>query len=394
MSFPRRPPRVPPRTSTVPPNTSRPSSSSSSSGSSGSSGGGSNSGSGGGEGGGTPATSGFRPARAPAPPPAPPLIPTTGEHARLDAMSTVINETAAPFMNAPPEHQGALGYVAQGLGGVLGLIQAPFTLLDTGFAMLTADIAAVFPALPAATIVTALHLGFPHGHSHPPSLIPPAPPVPLPSIGSVLLAGAVNVLINGMPAARAGDVGIAVTCCSLAPPLEIVLGSSNVFIGGARAARMLDMTRHDNPVPMGTFAKVMAIAGAAAGLLSAATQAMDSANSDAQAAAADSAAEAEAAAAAAAGQALAAALTAAQVAADAAALALQLLVGKDPGIGPGVGMITLGSPNVMIGGFPCPNLMEAIQGLMRAAKGLRRRARRNQDADDGPAARGCRSCRR
>lgn len=307
-------------------------------------------------------------------------------------MASVINDTAAPFMQAPPAHQGALGYVAQGLGGVLGAIQAPFTLLDTGFALATADIAALYPSMPAAVIGMALHVGIPHAHTHPPSLVPPAPPIPLPSIGTIMMAGAVSVLINGIPAARAGDVGIAITCGSLAPPAEIVLGSSNVFIGGARAARVLDMTRHDNPVPLGSFAKVMAVAGAVAGLASAGTQAMDAAESDARAAAADSTAEAEAAAAAAAGQALGAAMTAAQVAADAAALALQLLIGKDPGIGPGMGMITLGSPNVLIGGFPCPNLMAVLQGLMKAAKGLRRRARRNQDAE-GAGGHGCRSCR-
>lgn len=307
-------------------------------------------------------------------------------------LASDINGLAAPFMNAPPEHQGALGYVSQGLGGVLGLINAPTQLLDTGFAMVTAPLNAIMPSFPAAVIGLALHMGIPHAHTHPPSLIPPAPPVPLPSIGNIMLAGAVNVLINGVPAARAGDVGVVVTCCSLAPPAEIILGSSSVFIGGARAARLLDMTRHDNPVPMGAFAKVMAAAGMVAGALGAAATAMDAANSDAQAAAADSAAEAQAMAAAAAGQAMGAALQAAQVAADAAAMALSMLIGKDCGIGPGTGMIMMGSPNVLIGGFPTPNLMEAVQGLMKAARGLRRRARREGDAE-GPAGHGCTTCR-
>lgn len=340
----------------------------------------------------------------------------TGENPRVEALQTEIRNILTPFLEAPPEHQGLLGEVTQTLNGILGLINAPAALLDTGFAMLTADIAAAWPSFPAASIGLALHLGWPHAHAHPPSLIPPAPPIPLPSIGSVFLAGAINVHINGIPAARAGDVGLAVTCCSLAPPLEIVLGSSNVFIGGARAARTLDMTFHDNPFPLGNFGKglsklakvattvgkvtskvgtALTVAGFAAGALNAATQALDAKQSaaDADAAAekaaqaedpaqaAMAAAEAEAAAATASGQALGAALSAAQVAADAAALALQALVGKDPGIGPGVGAIVFGSPNVLVGGFPCPNLMEALKGLMKAALGLNPPPRRNDGQD-------------
>jgi uncharacterized Zn-binding protein involved in type VI secretion len=347
----------------------------------------------------------------------------TGQNPRLEALQSEIQNLAAPFLAAPPAHQGTLGYVSQGLSGVLGVLDAPATLLDTGFAVATADVAAALPSMPAAVIGLALHFGFLHAHMHPPSLVPPAPPVPLPSIGTILLAGSINVLINGIPAARAGDVGFALTCCSLAPPAEIVLGSSNVFIGGARAARMLDMTRHDNPVPMGVFSKAMAGAGMVAGGLGAITLAMDAgASRDAAATAATeadaaraeaaeatdaatkAAAEAEAAmasgeaaaaAAAASGQALGAALAAAQVAADAAALALQLLIGKDPGIGPGVGLIMLGSPNVLIGGFPCPNLMESLKGLMKAAKGLRGKGKRNPEQDaEGSGGAGCPSCRR
>lgn len=330
----------------------------------------------------------------PAPPP-PVLIPLDGKNASIDAMANVINETAAPFMSLPPKHQGAAGIAKQALGGVLGLMSAPATLLDTGFAMATAGIASAFPALPAATLL-APHLGPPHPHAHPPSLIPPAPPVPLPSIGVIMGAGAVSVLINNMPAARAGDVGIGVTCGSLAPPIEIILGSSNVFIGGARAARMGDMTRHCNPVGggMNAFGKIMVAAGMAAGVLGAVTSAMDADQALAEAAAADSAAEAEAAAAAAAGHSLAATMTAAQTAADAAALAMSLLVGKDPAVPPilGLGVIMQGSSNVMIGGFPCPNLLETLKGLLKAAKGLRRGTKKDSGDADGPSQQGCKSC--
>jgi len=80
----------------------------------------------------------------------------------------------------------------------------------------------------------------PHEHPHPPSLIPPAPPVPLPSIGNVLIGTSIKVLICGIPTARAGDIGMAVTCCGVVPAFEIKFGSSKVFSGGARAARMTD----------------------------------------------------------------------------------------------------------------------------------------------------------
>ncbi|WP_216669251.1 PAAR domain-containing protein, partial [Corallococcus exiguus] len=205
----------------------------------------------------------------------------------------------------------------------------------------------------------------------------PAPPIPLPSIGAVMLSGCVSVLINGLPAARAGDVGLAVTCGSFMPPLEIFTGSSKVFIGGSRAARMGDITKHCTPSAggMSKLAKVMAAAGLAAGALGAVTSAMDSANSSAEAAAADSAGAATASAAAAAGQAMGAAVAAAQLAADAAAMALSMMVGKDPGLIPDFGAIVLGQPNVLIGGFPMPSWSEVAGGLMKLVRGLRRGAR-------------------
>jgi YD repeat-containing protein len=248
----------------------------------------------------------------------------------------VVNSTAAPFMNAPPAEQGTAGVVAQGLGGVLGVIGAPQQILDTAFAAMTAPIAALFPALPAVTLL-GMHVGVPHAHSHPPSLIPPAPPVPLPSIGMLVGSGSVTVLLGGMPAARAGDIGISVTCGSLAPPFEVFTGSSNVFIGGARAARILDITKHCNPTSMGPFAIAMGAAGIAAGAAGAI-----------------------------AGNSIGAA---AQAAADAAVLAVKLLCGKDPGLPPGMGtLVGPPVPNVLIGGFPCPPVGEMAFGAI--LKGL------------------------
>src|SRR5690606_28552727 len=123
--------------------------------------------------------------------------------------------------------------------------------------------------LPTATL-GAPHLAPLHAHAHPPSLVPPAPPVPLPSIGMVMAACPVTVLVSGLPAARAGDVGLAPACGGLAPAFEVYAGSSQVFIGGSRAARILDITRHCNPASiMGSFGKAMGAVGVAAGALGA-----------------------------------------------------------------------------------------------------------------------------
>lgn len=289
------------------------------------------------------AVNGVQPRTTSQPPPPPqPLIAPTGI-AKLDAVADVVNNVAAPFQSAPPPEQGTLGAISHGVNAVMGVVGAPFEMLDVGFAMATASIAALMPGLPAATL-TAPHLGLPHGHSHPPSLIPPAPPVPLPSIGTLAAAGCVSVLIGGIPAGRAGDLGPAPTCGSLAPMFEVYTGSSNTFIGGSRAARMTDITRHCNPASVvGSFGKAMGAVGVVAGALGAGAQAAG-------------------------GNAAAAAMQAAQAAADAIALAMSLFMGKDPGLPPSMGALMLGNPTVLIGGFPMPDVLDVLGGLAGAAK--------------------------
>ena len=275
-------------------------------------------------------------------PPAPPLIADTG-NAKVDAVADCINQAAAPFQNAPDPEKGTLGQVENGIGAVMGVVGAPFQLLDTGFAMITAPLASMMPAFPAATLMMP-HLGPPHAHGHPPSLVPPAPPVPLPSIGTIMVGGAVTVLIGGVPAARAGDIGMAPTCVGLFPFFDIFTGSSNTWIGGARAARQMDITWHCNPASaMNMIGKVMGGIGVLAGAVSAG-------------------------AAAAAGQAAAAASAAAQAAADAAALAMGAMLGKDPGIPPTIGAIMMGNPMVLIGGFPMPDVLSLLGGALKALK--------------------------
>ena len=62
-------------------------------------------------------------------------------------------------------------------------------------------------------------------------------------------AGPAGQLLNhGLPAARNGDLGLAAWCGGYFPIFEVMFGSSHVFIGGSRAARMLmDPTLHCLP---------------------------------------------------------------------------------------------------------------------------------------------------
>lgn len=112
----------------------------------------------------------------------------------------------------------------------------------------SAPIAAIpFPGLPAARIWDLI-LGLPHAHGHPPNLVPPAPPVPLPSCGPIIplpyVSGADSVKIEGGAAARCGDFGLSIWCGGYVPMIEIFTGSASVWIESARAARTGDITKH------------------------------------------------------------------------------------------------------------------------------------------------------
>jgi RHS repeat-associated protein len=137
----------------------------------------------------------------------------------------------------PPPH-GVLEHLAMGMAALTSLEQAISALVSI----------IPFPALPSVRILD-FDIGLPHAHNHPPNLVPPAPPVPLPSTGPVIpipyLSGANTVLINGMPAARCLDLGLGIWCGGYFPMYEIFLGSSSVWIEGARASRVaVDITKH------------------------------------------------------------------------------------------------------------------------------------------------------
>lgn len=312
---------------------------------------------------------GLQDAISPPPPPlgTPPAAPPSSEQQAIQSVQRVQMVTSSVANTL---------YVVQGA-------------LDAGFAELTAPIAALFPAVPAATLAMP-YLGVPHTHTHPPSLNPPAPPVPLPSIGTVMFGCHVRTMVNGMPAARAGDLGLAPTCGGFAPYFEIVTGSSNVFIGGVRAARMGDFCKVCIPpdpeptsIPAGKFmaavgaaargtSAAIGVAGLVAPVLSIAGDAME----------ADEAVDDDAAMAAA--EALSAAMQAADLAANLVRQAIANLMGKDPGT-PNLGNVLLGHPNVLIGGFPMINIPNPAEALLAKLSRYRGASSPNGGKGEGPA---------
>ena len=73
-------------------------------------------------------------------------------------------------------------------------------------------------------------------------------PGPVPHVGGPILPpGDATVLIEGLPAARVGDMA---TCTG--PPDTIAMGSATVFIGGMPAARVGDLTAHGGTIVMGS----------------------------------------------------------------------------------------------------------------------------------------------
>ncbi|MEQ8461648.1 MAG: PAAR domain-containing protein [Sandaracinaceae bacterium] len=277
---------------------------------------------------------------------------TIARAAQMEAQ--IVQETFAPFTEAPPSAAAVPGHYLSAILGVIGLVDQ---IQYVGIAALTAPIAAIAPPLPCATLTMPM-LGIPHTHPHPPSTIPPAPPIPLPSFGMMTMPGAISVLVGGIPAARCGDVGLMLTCGTIGVPCEVMLGSSNTFVGGGRAARMgTDLFFHDNPGEMGPFAMAMAVAGAVAAYATAAGQAID-------------------------GNFAGAAVTMAQQAADGAAMALKMMRKVDPGMPPDAGMIMMGNATVLVGGTPFPAAMD-ISAILGKLDGIAKRTARRSNAASG-----------
>ena len=328
-------------------------------------------------------------------PPEPPARPNEPA-APLNTKQTI----AAGLQKADAAAQ-SFNSAAQSAAGLASKIADP---LSAGFAaagaaadekmsQLVSGMAAALGPFPAATL-TGMALGIPHAHvKHPPSGPPPLPPIPLPPLGPILLGTNLSVLINNKPTARCMDYGLNPTCCGVVPPLsalyQIVTGSSNVYIGGARAARAgIDITMHCFNVPSpkisinvgklagiaskvgkvaGVAGKVANVAGRVAGVAGMVSQATSIASAFAEAEANDDAAMASA-------IGMSVAVMAAQAAADAVAAAMTKTIGTDqPAIIPigTPGMILVGSPNVLIGGFPLPSFAAIAQGLLKRVKGTK-----------------------
>lgn len=302
------------------------------------------------------------------------------------------NGNARPFSSLTTAQQVAVVLrTASNLAGVvMGALSSVQDALNVGFANLTAPLAAIWPNFPASTL-TSLYVGSPHGHPHPPSFVPGPPPgavVPLPSLGNVLVGNHLKTLVGGLPAARCGDIGLAPTCCAVTPFFEVKTGSSNVFIGGKRAARMLDFCKCCQPSsgPMSGVDKALAGAGMVAGGIAIAADVADAVAEP------DPAMEAA--------RAMSAAMNAAQMAADAVALAVQAAMGKDPavipgpgpaGVGPMVvnGALVLGNPLVLVGGFPMVNIPDPVSLLLNKLAALRAR---RKEAKELAAATGTPDC--
>jgi len=292
----------------------------------------------------------------------------------VSSLGSVVSSAVAPFQQAaapppeappgsPPPPSNPARTVQQVAGGIMGMINLPVDLMNTGFGVATNFIAQALPSFPAAYL-GCLYMAPPHIHMHPPNITPPNPvPVPLPSIGAVTLGTCVKVLINGMPAARAGDVGFAPTCGGFYPAFTVFLGSSKVFIGGMRAARQMDMCRACQPDfggPLRGVAAAMVVAGNAVALAGVVADAIDAGQAtDPNMAAA---------------MGMSAAMNAAQMAADAVALAITTAMGSDPAVPPIPGALVLGASNVLVGGFPMINFPNpALMLLEKILKGLKAR---------------------
>jgi RHS repeat-associated protein len=274
------------------------------------------------------------------------------------------------------------------VGTVMSAVFAPLDMANLGLAKLTQGLSNILPSFPAVRLFRDMVLGWPHSHPHPPTF-----GFPLPSIGPVICAGAVNVLINGLPAVRSGDVGFGVWCGGYYPLFEVFTGSSNVFIGGARAARkFVDFTKHCLPgIPgikgveaakkgfkgLGKLDKAMMALPVVFGALGMAAALGDQAGYQEMADSAESESEAKEAAAKSEAAGIEAKMAGLQMAADLAAMALSVGMGKDPGITPFTcwGNFIMGSPNVLIGGFPMPGWMSFLRGMRKL---LKRSARKIQ----------------
>ncbi len=268
------------------------------------------------------------------------------------------------LLSAPPPSQGWFGEPQVVVAAAVGLTSLAGNVVDTAGAVVGSALPSI--PLPPACLGLSIHLGLPHLHAP-----PPAPP--LLSLGPYIAVGALNVRVSMLPVLRTGDVGISPTC--LAPPFQVFTGSSTVFVGGHRAARMLDISEHC-PV-INVAGPGAAAVNAISNLVSAVSLVSLATGTVAHVAAAVSAGRSDDVPEEVVEEQVAAELGAiqlnvAQTAADAALNAIHPLIGMPRPLSPGVGLIIPAgpAPRVLIGGCSMPDLLPIALGLVTR---LRRR---------------------
>lgn len=286
-----------------------------------------------------------------------------------DTVWSTLTRPYAGLVDGTPEPQRAAGRVDALVNAVGGTLAMPGALLDTVVATATSAILPRGFGMPATTIFTGLHIGIPHLH---PTTLPLG--VPLPGVGPAITVGALNVLIGGLPALRCGDIGMGFGCMGV-PNFEVATGSSNVFIGGKRAARVFDMTRHCDPIPLlgsasgviGSGLDALAIASMATSTVAHCVGAWSDVHDTRMT---EEQGQTEAAA-----EVVQGTLHVAQTLADAALTPLSGLIGAIPPVGlTGDGMLTVGLPNVLVGGLPLPPLGDILNtSLHHHLRGLAHR---------------------
>lgn len=275
---------------------------------------------------------------------------------------TIIERPLAIFRGPPPE-QGIWGWPDLIVQTLTGTLSMPGDLIDAGAACLSSAVVPPGFGLPAARLMVTGHLGMPHAH-----LPPPAPPFL--SMGPTAMMGAINVLAANVPMLRTGDIGFALTCP--APVFKVLTGSASVFVGGKRAARLLDFTDHC-PAAGSALAAIeapraatraanhlvdaMTLAAVATGVVAhSAAAATDFANDEIP----EEVAEERAA-----GEIDQVAVGVAQGIGDAALSAFHNLIGVPPpiaGVGAGVAIPTGLPALVLVGGLPAPELGTVTNG--------------------------------
>jgi uncharacterized Zn-binding protein involved in type VI secretion len=183
-----------------------------------------------------------------------------GDHGSPTTEQLVLDVSGAPPPEGVEQVQGDPGAVGGAwrtdvLGQVLGAVgvglDAMVNLEQQASAWLNQQWGWIPWGPHSAVRVGDVVVGLPHPHAPPIAPFWPFGPVvrflPVPQPGVVLdmgfLSGAETIQINGMPAARCGDMGVTVPfCLGFIPFFEIFLGSLTVWFEGQRAARTLDLT--------------------------------------------------------------------------------------------------------------------------------------------------------